>query len=115
MTDAAGAPAINAPATNAPAAGAIDPKLIVPFVNAVRSVFSTMAGVQTSVQRPYLKLAAPRSGGPEHHVASTILFSGELIGSLVLCFEREPAQKLVTAFVGVPMDPHGEDFADAVG
>ena len=33
----------------------VNPKLIVPFMNAVRQVFKTMAGVETTVQRPFLK------------------------------------------------------------
>jgi len=98
-------------ATQTPPTQKIDPKLIVPFVNAVRSVFSTMVGVQTTVQRPHLKIQPC----PTYDVSSIIGFSGDLTGCVVVSFQKDAAIKLVSAFAGNPIDPNSPDFADAVG
>ena len=95
----------------APAAPQINAKLIVPFVNSVRSVFSTMVRVQTTIQRPYLKTDASEP----HDVSSIIGFSGEVVGSVVVSLNREAAQKLVTAFAGSEIQMESPDFADALG
>lgn len=89
----------------------INPKLIVPFVNSVRSVFSTMVGMATILDRPHVK-AQP---APTYDVSSIIGFSGDVIGSVVVSFERSAAEKLVEAFAGAPMEFGTADFADAVG
>jgi chemotaxis protein CheX len=90
---------------------ALNPRLIVPFVNAVRSVFSTMVGVQTTVGRPSLKAHT----GPTYDVSSIIGFSGDVIGSVVVSVQQEAAVKLVEAFASMPIAPGTPDFADAVG
>jgi chemotaxis protein CheX len=89
----------------------INPKLIVPFVNSVRSVFSTMVKVATTVERPHLK----GSPTPSYDVSGIIGFSGEVIGSVVLSFQMKAAEKLVEGFAGSALDPYSADFADAVG
>lgn len=93
------------------AAPAINPKLIVPFVNSVRAVFSTMVGVPTTVGRPTLK-ADPL---PTHDVSSIIGFSGQVAGSVVVSFQKEAAVKLASAFAGAEIQPGTPDFADAIG
>ena len=96
----------------APAAGPqINVKLIVPFVNSVRAVFSTMVKVPTTVQRPFLK----SDSAPQYDVSSIIGFSGDVVGSLVISFHTEVAQKLVTSFAGMPIEPGTPDYADAIG
>lgn len=90
---------------------AINPKLIVPFVNSVRAVFSTMVGVQTTVGRPGLK-AEPF---PAYDVSSIIGFSGDVVGSVVVSFQMDAAAKLVAAFAGMEIPPESPDFADAIG
>jgi chemotaxis protein CheX len=99
------------PGTIAAAPPVINPKLIVPFVNSVRSVFSTMVGVTTTVGRPILK-AQPC---PSYDISSIIGFSGEMVGSVVVSFQKEAAVKLASAFAGVEIDPDSPDFADAIG
>jgi chemotaxis protein CheX len=89
----------------------INPKLIVPFVNSVRQVFSTMVSVPTTVKPPHLK-ANP---GPSYDVSGIIGFSGEVVGSVVVSFERSAAIKLVAAFAGMEIAPESPDFADAIG
>src|SRR3954470_15012627 len=95
----------------APAAAAINPKLIVPSVNSARTVFSTMCGITTTVQRPHVKGTPSTS----YDVSGLIGFSGEVIGSVVVSFQRAAAIKIVSAFTGTEMDPESPDFADAVG
>ena len=89
----------------------VDPKLIVPFVNAVRSVFSTMVGVATTIERPTLK----QGGATSYDVSGIIGFSGNIVGSVVVSFEKHAASALVNAFAGSTIDPNGDDFPDAVG
>lgn len=92
-------------------AATINPKLIVPFVDAIRGVFSTMVGVPTTVERPHVKTAP----APTYDVSSIIGFSGDVVGSVVVSFQMHAAEKLATAFAGSPIDPKSPDFADALG
>lgn len=88
----------------------IDPKLIVPFINSVRQVFATMVKVATTVERPHLKIAP----APQYDVSAIVGFSGDIVGSVVVSFQREAAIHLVSAFAGMEIDPDSSDFADAV-
>jgi chemotaxis protein CheX len=90
---------------------AINPKLIVPFVNSVRAVFSTMVKVETTVQRPHVK-ANPALN---YDVSSIIGFSGDVAGSVVVSFQKDAAVKLVASFAGMELAFGTPDFADAVG
>lgn len=94
-----------------PQQGQINAKLIVPFVNSVRAVFSTMLRVQTTVQRPFAKVdpALP------YDISSIIGFSGDVVGSVVVSLNEEPARKLVAAFAQMEIEPGTPDFADAIG
>jgi chemotaxis protein CheX len=94
-----------------PQAATINPKLIVPFVDAIRSVFTTMVGVPTTVERPHVKTAP----APTYDVSSIIGFSGDVVGSVVVSFQKAAAEKLATSFAGSPIDPNTPDFADALG
>ena len=89
----------------------INPKLIVPFVNSVRNVFSTMVKVQTTVERPHVKHQA----GPNYDVSGIIGFSGDITGSVVVSFQASCALKLVEAFAGVAVTMDSPDFCDAIG
>ena len=89
----------------------INSKLILPFMTAVRDVFQKMAGVKTTVGKPFLKTEA----GTSYEVCGIIGFSGEITGSVVLSFSDAAAEKLVEAFAGVSMKRTDPDFADAVG
>ena len=99
-----------APAATAPTPQ-INVKLIVPFVNAVRAVFSTMVKVPTGVQRPFLKTEA----APQYDVSSIIGFSGDVVGSLVISLHTDVAQKIVSSFAGTQIEPGSPDYADAIG
>jgi chemotaxis protein CheX len=86
-------------------------KLIVPFMNAVREVFQKMAGVKTTVDKPYLKTDVHGT----YEVCGIIGFSGQISGSVVVSFSDLAAEKLVEAFAGEKMARTDPDFADAVG
>src|SRR5947209_592284 len=86
-------------------------KLIVPFVNSVRAVFTTMIKVPTTVQRPYLKTAAPTA----YDVTSIIGFSGDVVGSVVISMHQATAARLVTSFAGTAIAAGTADYADAIG
>jgi chemotaxis protein CheX len=96
---------------SATAVPTLNPKLIVPFVNSIREVFATMANVKTTVQQPHVKTTSEA----RFDVSGIIGFSGDVVGSVTLSFERESAVKLVEAFAGMRIDPDSPDFADAVG
>ena len=88
-----------------------DPKLIVPFVKSVRSVVSTMVGLEMSVGRPEVKQTPLAS----YDVSSIIQFNGDIVGTVVLSFELEAAKALVNGFAGMELEPESSDFADAIG
>lgn len=91
-------------------AAVLDPKLIVPFINSVRLVFATMVKIPTTVDRPHFK----SEPAPQYDVSSIIGFSGDIVGSVVVSFQKEAAVQLVSAFAGMPIDPNTSDFPDAV-
>lgn len=97
--------------TEAPAKSALNVKLLVPFINSIRTVFSTMVGMTVNIQRPSVK-AEPV---PMYDVSGIIGFSGDIAGQVVVSFQKATAVKLVTAFAGAEMDPTHPDFADAIG
>jgi chemotaxis protein CheX len=70
-----------------------------------------MVGIETTVQRPHLK----GNPSPSYDVSGIIGFSGEVIGSVVVSFQRAAAIKLVSSFAGMEIQPETPDFADAVG
>ena len=90
---------------------AIDSKFILPFMNATRDVFQKMAGVATTIGKPYLKSDANAG----YAVCGIIGFSGQITGSVVVSFSDTAAEKLVEAFAGVKLALTDPDFADAVG
>lgn len=94
-----------------PAASPINSKLIMPFVNSVRSVFTTMVNVPTTLGKPFLK----KDPCPSYDVSSIIGFSGDITGCVVVSLQMKAAEQLVSAFAGTPIDSTSPDFADAIG
>jgi chemotaxis protein CheX len=99
------------PTVAPPAKPTINIKLIVPFINSVRNVFSKMLNANATVQRPSVKVEPV----PLYDVSGIIGFSGDILGSVVVSFPKATAVKAVAAFAGVEMDPTSADFADAIG
>lgn len=86
-------------------------KQIMPFVNSTLNVFTTMVKVKPEIGTPTLKTDARVT----YDVSGIIGFSGEIVGSVVLSFQMEAACKLVSALVGMEVEPESSDFIDAVG
>jgi chemotaxis protein CheX len=89
----------------------INVKLIVPFINSVRNVFSKMLNSTATIQRPSVKTVPV----PQYDVSAIVGFSGRILGSVVVSFPMATAVKTVAGFAGMEMDPTSADFADAVG
>ena len=89
----------------------IDPRLIVPFVNSVREVFTKMVNVTTTVTGVQIK----GNPAPTYDVSGIIGFSGEVTGSVVVSFQKEAAIRLVAALAGMEIEFGTPDFADAIG
>lgn len=94
-----------------PAAPVLNAALIMPFVRSTLEVFTQMVKVSPQIVKPMLK----EDAGASYDVSGIIGFSGEIIGSVVVSFELEAARKLVSALVGMEVDPSSADFVDAVG
>ena len=88
----------------------IDVKLVAPFVESVRSVFKTMAQVETQILKPYLKTT-----NNKYNVFGIIGFSGDLTGAVTVSFTRTAGEKLVEAFTGCKIEIESPQFADAIG
>lgn len=89
----------------------LNPKLILPFIASVRSVFQTMIGLETTIERP----RARETPGAEYDYSGIIAFSGNIVGTVVVSFQRDAAIKIVEKFAGSPIEPDTSDFADALG
>jgi len=89
----------------------INPALIAPFVNSVRSVFQTMVKVETTVTRPYLK----NDSTPSYDVSSIIGFTGDVTGSVVISLQMAAAKALTSSFAGMPIEANTPEFTDAIG
>ena len=85
--------------------------LVVHFVNSIKQVLSTMAGIPVTVGAPCHK----KSPAPSYDVSAIISFSGEFVGSMVLSFQQNAAITIVGKFAGLPVPPDSPDFPDAVG
>jgi chemotaxis protein CheX len=88
----------------------VDIRLIAPFMESVKTVFRTMANVETKLLTPHLK-----TGTREYNVFGIIGFSGELTGSVTLSFTRDSAENIVESFTGGRLDSTTSHFADAIG
>ena len=89
----------------------MDSAYIMPFVKSVQNVFEMMLQLPVTVQSPQIK----RSPNPGHDVSGIIGLSGDVVGTVVLAFPNETAERVVTLFCGQKLDVDSPDFADAVG
>ena len=88
----------------------IDVKLVAPFIESVKSVFETMANIQTKFLTPHIKKV-----GHPYNVFGIIGFSGQLTGAVTVGFTMAAAEKIVEAFTGSKAEPTSANFADAIG
>ena len=89
----------------------MDVRYINPFVQAVKSVFTTMLSTEVTVGKPSGK--APTE--PNADISAIIGLSGDAVGCVTLCFSTSTAIGAASKFAGVEMDERHEDFADALG
>jgi chemotaxis protein CheX len=89
----------------------VEPKLIVPFVNSVRLVMSTMTGLEMTVGAVKIKTTA----GAEFDYSGIIGFSGAVVGTVVVSFQKQAAERIVEAFAKCAIPADTPDFADALG
>ena len=89
----------------------MDAQYITPFITSIQNVFSTMLQLPVSVSEPSLKQGQRAT----YDVSGIIGMSGDVVGSVVLSFPKQTAERLVALFVGMEIDAESPDFADAVG
>lgn len=90
---------------------ALNPKVILPFINSARSVMSTMLGVETVIGRPKVKILP----GPAYDCSGIVSFSGDVVGVVIVSFPKKAAMKFIEAFAGSPVVVDSPDFIDALG
>jgi len=89
----------------------MDASYITAFITSVENVFTTMLQMQVSVEPPVLK----DTSKPSHDVSAIIGLSGDVEGSVVLCFPTPTAEGCISLFIGEEVTSEHADFADAVG
>ena len=89
----------------------MDAGYITPFVKSIQNVFSTMLQLPVTVQDAQLK----QDTTPTHDVSGIIGMSGDMVGTVILSFQRETAESIVALFSGEKLSCGSADFADAVG
>lgn len=89
----------------------MDAAYIVPFINSIQNVFATMMQLPVATGAPRIK----EPGGASFDVSGVIGMSGDVIGSVVLSFPLETAERVVAKFTGSKVESTNPDFADAVG
>jgi chemotaxis protein CheX len=89
----------------------MDAAYIRPFIASIQNVFSTMMQLPVQVKEPRIKAG---SAG-EYDISGIIGMSGDVVGSVVLSFPNDTAQRVVALFCGQPLAIGTPDFADAIG
>jgi len=89
----------------------MDASSIKPFIQSIQNVFSTMMQLQLEVGDPIVK----QDDEPSFDVSGIIGMSGDVVGSVVLSFPQETAERVVALFTGMPQEEIGEALPDAVG
>ncbi len=91
--------------------GKMDVRFINPFILGIKNVFTTMLDTQIFISKPCLK-----EGDETNADFSAIIgFSGDVSGSVALCFPVRTAVQIASKFAGTEMTQHDPDFADALG
>lgn len=89
----------------------MDVRFVNPFVQSIGHVFRTMVGTEVTVGKPALK----GQSAATTDVSAIIGLSGDVSGSVVLCFQKDVAVPVASAFAGTQIDLDNPDFADALG
>jgi chemotaxis protein CheX len=89
----------------------MDPNYIRPFIASVQNVFTTMLQLPVTVGAPTLK----QTPGVGSDISGIIGMSGDVVGTVILSFPKEPAERVVALFTGTKLEAGTPDFADAIG
>lgn len=89
----------------------MDPNFIRPFIASVQNVFSTMLQLPVSVGTPTLK----QTPGVGSDISGIIGMSGDVVGTVILSFPKDTAERTVALFTGTQLQAGTADFADAIG
>jgi len=89
----------------------MDPNLITPFMQSAQNVFSTMLQLPVGIGEPSVK----SDHATTYDVSGIVGMSGDVVGSVVLSFPRETAERIVALFSGEPVTAEDENLADAIG
>lgn len=89
----------------------MDPAFITPFIKSVQNVFNMMLQLDVTVEDPHLKTDAKST----YDVSGIIGLSGDVVGSAVLSFPTDAAERIVALFTGEQISVDHPDFADAIG
>ena len=89
----------------------MDPAFITPFIKSVQNVFNMMLQLDVTVEDPRLKTDAKAT----YDVSGIIGLSGDVVGSAVLSFPTDAAERIVALFTGEELSVEHPDFADAIG
>ncbi|HEX8877345.1 MAG TPA: chemotaxis protein CheX [Phycisphaerales bacterium] len=89
----------------------MDAQYIKPFIASIQNVFTTMMQLPVTVQAPKVK----DNPSMTYDVSGIIGLSGDVVGSIVLSFPKETAERIVSLLTGSPMTADSPDFADAIG
>jgi len=89
----------------------MDASALTPFMQSVQNVFATMLQLDVTIGQPSIKEEASAT----YDVSGIIGLSGDVVGSVVLSFPVETAERVVALFTGESLTSADEDFADGVG
>jgi len=89
----------------------MDVQLINPFINATLNVLSTMAFVNPSAGKPYLK----KDNIAQGDVTGVIGITGEANGTISVTFDRGSILQVVSNMFGEEIAEINSEVADAVG
>lgn len=89
----------------------MDASSIRPFIQSIQNVFSTMLQLPLTIGEP----SVMHHDAPSFDVSGIIGMSGDVVGSVVLSFPAETAERVVALFTGMPPEAVGDCTADAVG
>jgi len=89
----------------------MDVQLINPFINATLNVLSTMAFVNPSAGKPYLK----KDNIAQGDVTGVIGITGEANGTISVTFDRGSILQVVSNMFGEEIAEINNEVADAVG
>lgn len=89
----------------------MDVRFINPFLASIKNVFKTMVEAEVRIGTP----CTPNGALQNLDVSSIVGFSGDVVGSVALCFPLSTAVAVASKFARCEMTEEHPDFADAIG